>query len=414
MNVKNIKKDFPIFTHHKNLVYLDSAATYQKSEQVIDAMSVFYKTSYASVHRALYKLAEDATEKYESVRDTVQVFINAQHREEIIFTSGTTESINFVAQAWACTNLKSGDEILVSEAEHHANMLPWQRVAQQTGAILKFIPINTQLFELENLDVLVAKKLINEKTKLVSVMQSSNIFGDIWQPGALDALITHAHALGAKVLIDAAQSVVHMPIDIQKLQPDFLAFSGHKLMGPTGIGILYIRKNMHDFVQPYKVGGSMVHSVSCEVSSWAPSPQKFEAGTPPIVEVIGLGSALDYIKNNINFSELAQHETSLCSQLLEGLSQIDSVIIAGNIEKLKKHGHIVCFAVNGIHAHDIADYLGRHNIALRVGHHCAQPLVNKLGFDALIRVSFGAYNTSEDIQFLLAKLQDAINYFKKL
>ena len=388
---------------------MDSAATYQKPQPVIDAVTNYYGSSYATVHRAFYYLSEQSTLKYEQTRDKVSNFINAYSPDEIIFTQGATEGVNFIADAWARNYLKPGDEILLSQVEHHANLLPWQRVAQQAGALLKFIPLNTATFTLEY-----SENLITPKTKLVAVTYASNVLGNVWQDNDLIKLIDQAHAVGARVFIDAAQAVAHQKIDIKKLKPDFLVFSGHKMLAPTGVGVLYIKKELHNDVQPYQLGGSMVHSVSFEKATWAQAPRKFEAGTPPIGDVLGLHAALDYLHENVDFAVLAQHETALTLQLFEGLEKIEDIFIAASLEQVKKHSHLLCFTLKNIHPHDIATYLGAQGIAVRAGHHCAQPLVNLLGVDSLLRVSFGMYNTSDDVVTFLKALRNAISFFKSI
>lgn len=408
MNKNIIKADFPIFKQNAQqpLVYLDSAATSQKPLAFIDALSHFYANEYATVHRSLYAQGEQATKNYEKIRAKTAQFINASHAEEIIFTKGTTESINFVAQAWARQHLQQGDEILLTQVEHHANLIPWQRVAEQTGAIVKFIPLNTTRYLLDYHD-----DLITPKTKLVAVTHSSNVLGDVWHSSNLEALITKTHAVGARVLIDAAQSIAHEKINVQKLKPDFLAFSTHKIYGPSGLGILYIHKDLHNAVYPYQVGGSMVYSVSYETATWAQAPQKFEAGTPPIASVIGWGATLDYL-NSIDRDALRAYEATLCNQLVTELATMPDVTIVGNMQQLQAHGFLVSFKITGIHAHDIASYLGAKNIAIRAGHHCAQPLIDLLGGDALLRISIGMYNTPDDINICIQELNNAINYLK--
>ena len=410
MNAEKIKKDFPIFTNNKDLVYLDNAATSQKPQQVIDTIKDFYENSYASVHRSLYPLAETATQRFEDTREKVRCFINAQHQESVIFIKGTTEGLNFIAAAWAAKHLKPGDEIVTTQVEHHANLLPWQRVAQQTGVVLKFVSLDPKTFMLHD-----ALSMITEKTKLVAVTHTSNVLGHVWQQGDLEALIKKAHTVGAKVLLDCAQSIAHEKIDVQKLDVDFLVFSSHKMFGPAGVGVLYIKKELHDDVDPYLLGGSMVHSVSFEKASWDQAPQKFEAGTPAITAIVGFGAALDYYENTIDFEVLRQHESGLCRLVVDGLNELEDVKIVGNIESIKKQGHVVSFFVNGVHAHDVAELLGARNVAIRAGHHCAQPLVAELlGFDALLRVSVGAYNTAEDVEKFLEALRDVLKFFKKL
>ncbi len=400
---KKIKKDFPIFSHHKNLIYFDNATTYQKPRQVIDAVSNFYKTANSNVHRSFYKLGEVATEQYEGTREKLRKFINAKDVSEIIFTKGTTESINFIANSWARDHLKPGDEIVTSKAEHHANFIPWQKVAQKTGATLKFINFNKQTGYLED-----AEKLINKKTKLVAVTQASNVVGDVWEVGHLEKLIEKAHSVGAKVLLDSAQAIIHHKIDVQKLNPDFIAFSGHKMMAPTGIGVAYIKQELHGDVSPNQFGGSMIGDVSFEKAVCALPPKKFEAGTPPISSVIGWGSALDYIEKKVNFDELGKHEASLCNKALDGLCFIKGINIAGNIDNLRKHGYVISFTIDGIDSEKLANKLGAQEIAFRTGHHCAIPFVRHLGSDDFLRISLGMYNSQKDIETFLDGLQRSV------
>lgn len=416
MDVNKIREDFPIFQRPPLLdkkqgpfVYLDNAATTHKPQVVINTLTQFYAQGYATVHRALYDLGEMATTAYESARTTVARFINAKTSQEIIFTKGATEGINFVAHSWALQNLGKDDEILLTEAEHHANLLPWQQVAEKTGARLVFIPINSKTFMLES-----PHSYITPKTKLIAVAHASNVLGQIWQSEhELKLFICKAHETGAKVLLDGAQSIAHHKIDIQKLNPDFFVFSGHKIFAPTGIGVLYIKKDLHDNVQPYQVGGSMIFSASYHDATWAKSPQKFEAGTPPIAGALGLRAALEYLEKSVNFATLQKHEAALCGALIDGLEKIDGLTIVGNQENIRRSGHMVCFALENIHPHDLASLLGSYGIAVRAGHHCAQPLVSQLGFPSLIRVSVAAYNTQEDIEQFLHALSRAINLLQR-
>jgi len=402
-----IKKDFPIFTSHPELIYLDNGATYQKPKQVIDAICNFYSTSYASVHRGLYPLSESVTQRYEQSRSTLAHFINAQP-EEIIFTRGSTESINLVASAWAQNNLKPGDEILLTQVEHHANLVPWQQVAKRTGAIIKFIPLN-----LETHLLAFTPSMITNKTKLLAVTHSSNVLNDVWA-GQLGSVIACAQQHGAKVLLDGAQAFAHHKVDVKQLNCDFYTLSGHKTVAPTGSGALYINNAVVDQLSAYQMGGSMVNWVTYDDAQWAKSPLKFEAGTPAVVQNIGMASALEYLNSTIDFESLEQHEAKLCSQLIDGLQLLNGVKIYGNIDQMKKNGHLVCFSVDGIHGHDLAGYLGTKNIASRAGHHCAQPLAKLLGVDAMVRASFGMYNTSKDVDIFLQYLAEAINFFKKM
>ena len=407
MDFKALKKDFPIFTHHdgvgKKFVYLDSAATTQKPQCVIDALVHFYTTTNANINRGLYDIAEEATGQFETARLAVARFVHAADPCEIIFTKGTTEGINFIAQSWALAHLKTGDVILLSQVEHHANLLPWQWVAEKTGATLAFIPYDTATGYLDN-----PTSYLTPEVKLVTIASDSNVVGPIWEDGQLSAFITQTHTIGAKVLIDAAQSVMHRPIDVKKLDADFLVFSGHKLLGPTGVGVLYIKQALHEQIEPYQRGGSMIHSATYQGATWAQSPAKFEAGTPPIADVIGLASAIDCITKNIDFNKLHEHESGLCRLLIEKLEQHPNIKIAGNPAHLKEHGYLVSFAVDGVHHHDLAAYLGEQGIAVRAGHLCAQPFVDHLGFAGLIRVSFGVYNTESDVTSLIEVLDQAI------
>ena len=402
MNKKyeSLRKDFPILTHKVHghpLVYCDNAATAQKPQQVIDAVVQFYTTSNANVYRGIHSFAESATQQYEKARSTVATFINALP-EEVVFTHGCTASINFVAATWADQHIQSGDEIVITELEHHANLIPWQRLAYKKGAILKFIPVLPDgVLDLSFLD-----QIITKKTKLVSVIDVSNAVGT---HNDIQAIIARAKSVGARVLIDAAQSVAHQKIDVQALGCDFLAFSGHKLMGPTGIGVLFIKKELHEQVPPYEVGGGMVAQVDFLNATWARPPHKFEAGTPPIAQAIGLGAAIDYINAHINFDELQAYEAQLCTRLIDGLSLMPKIRILGPVAQLKQKGHLVSFLVDGTHSHDVAAFLDLQGIAVRAGHHCAQPFAAKLGYDASVRVSFSFYNSIDDVDRILGALR---------
>ena len=391
-----LRNDFPILQQMVNqhpLCYLDNAATTQKPQQVLDAIMHFYRTSNANIYRGAHTFAEQATTLYEEARQKVAQFIGAQDPTEVIFTRGTTESINFVAGTWAAEHIKAGDEIVVTELEHHANLLPWQRVAQQKGAELKFIPVLPD----GTLNLSVLDTLFTKKTKLVAVTQVSNALGT---HNAVDKIIDYARAVGAKVLIDAAQSVPHQAINVATLDCDFLAFSAHKMLGPTGIGVLYIKKELHDIIPPYTQGGGMVFEADWQKAEWLSSPQKFEAGTPPIAQAIGFGAAIDYLTANVDFTKLQTYEAQLSARLIDGLSAIPQVKILGPVEELKK-GHLVSFMVDGVHAHDGAAYCDSKGISLRAGHHCAQPLAKKLGYHASLRASFYFYNTIQEVDRLI-------------
>lgn len=405
MVASKIRKDFPLI-NRPGFVYLDSGATAHKPQAVIDAIATFYQKSYATVHRGLYPAGETSTANYEQVRQQVAQFINTAHASEIVFTRGTTESINLVASTWALEQLRPGDEIVLTQAEHHANLLPWQHVASKTGAKLVFIPIDPTTYQVSN-----PISYLTPKTRLVAVTHTSNVLGDIWPPETLQAFIQQSRKHNATILIDAAQAIAHEPIDVQALDCDFLAFSGHKLFGPTGVGVLYANRRIHHQLTPYHRGGSMVHDVTFADAQWAAMPQLLEAGTPPIAQVIGLGAALTYITTTFDWPAIKQHEAALCQQLLTGLNTLPGITIIGNQEIIKTSGHLVSFAISGIHAHDIAGVLGAQNIAVRAGSHCAQPLINALGHSALLRVSVAAYNSPEDITHFLAALTTAVTMF---
>jgi len=398
-----LRKDFPILQtkiNDKPLVYLDNAATSQKPQVVIDAITDFYTKYNFNIHRGIYSYAEYATTLFEDVRKKVAAFINSDP-EEIVFTSGTTGGINFVALAWADKNIKKGDEIIISQMEHHSNLVPWQELAKKNGAILKVIPVKADY----QLDLNIYEELLSTNTKLVAVTHVSNALGT---QNDIEFITKKAHQYGAKVLIDAAQSVAHQKIDVKKINCDFLVFSGHKMLGPTGIGVLYIKKDLHALIEPYQFGGGMVFQAGFDNASWLQAPHKFEAGTPPIAQAIGLGSAIDYIKTNIDFDYLKTYEASLCSKLIDELALLKQVKILGNIDQLKHSGHIVSFVIDGMHPHDIAAYLDMHGICVRAGHHCAQPLHIALGIDSSVRVSFYAYNTLEETVYLICKIKDLI------
>jgi cysteine desulfurase/selenocysteine lyase len=397
--MKDIRKDFPILRQKvgdKPLIYFDSAATSQRPQSVIDTLSSFYAESNANIHRGIHLLSERATELYEQAREKIACFIRAADACEVIFTRGTTEGVNLVAETWGMENLKAGDEILVTEMEHHANLLPWQRLAKRTGATLKFIPVTADgKLAMDKLD-----ELITPKTKLVAVTHASNVLGthvDVKTIGK------KAHAVGAKILVDAAQSIPHEKIDVKDLDCDFLAFSGHKMLGPTGIGVLYIKKELHANLPPYQVGGGIVYEVDFHDARWQEVPQRFEAGTPAIAQAVGLGAAVDYMNKHINFDDLKKHESALTKRAIEGLAPLPKIRLFGPLEDLKKSGHLVNFVVDGMHAHDVSEYLNSNGIAVRAGHHCAQPLAKKLGVPASVRASFYGYNTLDEVdQFVNA------------
>ncbi len=392
-----MKKDFPIFKDSA-LVYLDSAATAQKPQSVIDAISHFYAAEYGTVHRAVYSLAAHSTEKYNAVREQVRRFLNAEHREEIVFTKSTTEALNLIAATFP---FQPGDEILISEMEHHSNIVPWQLACARTGAQLKVIPIS------DTGEILLDayKKLLSPRTKLVSVAHISNVLGTL-NPIAEMAALAHAH--GAKIVVDGAQSVAHLPVDVQKLDVDFFAFSGHKAYGPTGIGVLYGKKTLLEMLPPYQGGGDMVETVTFEKTTYQKPPLKFEAGTPQIAEVIGLGAAIDYL-NHVGLSTIGAHEHKLLQEATQKLLEIPGLRILGTAPNKSA---IISFVIEGIHPLDLGTLLDVRGIAVRTGHHCAQPLLRRFGLTAATRVSFGIYNTSEDIGALIRALKEILNILK--
>jgi cysteine desulfurase/selenocysteine lyase len=402
---KDIAKDFPILNQKMNghpLIYFDSAATTQKPQQVLDAMMHFYSKSNANIHRGIYQLSEHATSLYEQARQIVASFINARNADEIVFTRNTTESINMVAASWAAQHITENDHIVISELEHHSNLVPWQQLALKNKAELKYIPVGVD----GTLDASILPDLITKKTKLISISHVSNSLG---VHNGIQDIIDLGQKHGAKILIDAAQSVAHQPIDVQKMNCDFLAFSGHKLLGPTGIGVLYIKKELHNQIAPYQFGGGMVYDVDFFQSTWRPLPQKLEAGTPAIAQAVGLASAIEYIQHNIDWAQLRAHESKLCSTLIDGLSNLGFVHILGPIQELKKVGHLVSFIVDGIHAHDVAAYLNSYGICVRAGNQCAQPLAKKLGLNSSVRVSFYAYNIQQEVDHLIKILSNIRN-----
>ncbi len=409
MNIKALRDQFPIFTRARtsahSFVYLDNAATTQKPRCVIDSISDFYSTSNANVHRGLYHAAEQATILYEASRAAVAQFINAEKASEIVFTKGATEAINLVANSWGKSQLKAGDVILLSQVEHHANLLPWLELARDKRLTIRYIPYDqtTKKLTIINLDL--------TDVKLLAVQHTSNVLGNVWDHdfANLIALIRAINHIGGAVLLDAAQSIAHLPIDVQDLDVDFLTFSGHKMYGPTGIGVLYAKSIRHDELQPYQVGGSMIYHVSYQAATWAAMPHLLEAGTPPISSAIGLHAAIDFMQKNISFSALAIHETMLCQQLITGLKKMPGMHLA-TTEEQSAHQHVVSFYHDAIHAHDFASFLGEQNIAVRAGNHCAQPLIDLLGVPALVRISVAAYTTTHDIDAALSALAAAINH----
>lgn len=400
-----LKKNFPALLqkiHGRDLVYFDNAATTHKPQQVIDAITHFYSKEYATIYRGIYTLAERATERYEFVREQVAHFIGA-HPQEIIFTRGATAGINFIATAWTREMLSEGDEIVLTELEHHANLIPWQQVAHKTHAVLKFIPVTQE----GQLDFSSLSDIITHTTKLVATTWCSNAIGTQVD---LEPIITRAHEVGAKVLVDGTQTAAHRRIKVHELGADFLVFSAHKMLGPTGLGVLYMRKKWFDEVPPYQFGGGMVFDASWDNATWRPAPQKYEAGTPPIAQVIGFGAALDYFANAIDFDELRQREAYLCRYLIDEFSRIDRIRILGPVDELKEDGHLVSFVIDGVHPHDIAAYLDQYGICVRAGNHCARPLHVKLGLDTSVRASFYLYNSPSEVEYFIQKIKELLRF----
>lgn len=402
-NASTIREDFPIFKRSVNgkpLVYLDSAATSQKPYAVIEALANFYKTYNANVHRGVYTISEEATSAYEHARDRVADFIGARGREGVIFTRNATEAINLVASSWGRSNLRKGDEVLLTGMEHHSNLVPWHLVAQQTGAVLKFIPLTGD----GRLDLSELPTLLTEKTKFVSVVHVSNSLGTI---NPVDQIIKAAHDVGALVLIDASQSVQHLGVDVEQLDCDFLAFSGHKMLGPTGIGVLWGKTNLLENMPPYQGGGEMITEVHLDWSTYRELPAKFEAGTPDIAGAIGLGAAVDYLED-VGLENIRQHEKELVAYTLQQLDTLGDIDVYG---PRPDRGGVVSFNVKGAHPHDVATILDEDGVAVRAGHHCTQPVMRWLDVPATVRASVYLYNVKEDIDRLIASLKKVKEIF---
>ena len=406
-----IRKDFPIFTRTirdgKRLVYLDSGATSQKPNAVIDAESNFYRFHNAAVHRGAHQLAEEATDAFENARTVVAQFIKASI-DEVVFTKSATESLNLIAYAIGNAPkgnqffLDSKDKIVVSEMEHHANLIPWQQLAARTGAQLGWFEITVD----GRLDLSNIEKVITENTKVVALTHQSNVLGTI---NPLSEIIKRAHAVGAVVVLDACQSAPHMPIDVKQLDIDFLVFSGHKAVGPTGVGVFWGKSELLAQLPPFLTGGSMIESVTMTSATWASAPRKFEAGVPNMAQAVGLGAALTYLES-IGMQKIFDHEKTLTASLLSKLTEIESLRVIGPKEMVDRGG-AVSFIVEGIHPHDLGQYLDSRGIAVRTGHHCAWPLTRKLGVTATTRASLYLYNTEEDLDELVSGVRGAISYF---
>ena len=402
-DVQKIRKDFPIFDikiNEKPNTFLDSGASAQKPKCVIDTMVEVYTKEYANVHRGSYLLSEEITQKYENARKTVQKFLNSAKVEEIVFTRNATEAINLVASTWGKKFFSKIDEVIITELEHHANLVPWQVLRDEIGFELKICKINDDgSFDFDEF-----KNLLSGKTKLVAISGMSNVLGTILP---LKKIISASHKVGAKVLVDACQLAVHQKIDVQDLDCDFLAFSGHKTYGPTGIGVLYAKYDILEKMPPYQYGGDMVNIVTYQSTTYDLPPARFEAGTPAIVQAIGLAKALEYMMN-LGLDNIAKHEKELTRYATEKLSEIKGLKIIGTA---KDKGGVFSFVVDKIHPQDMAFILNKEGVSVRVGHHCAAPLVRRMGYESVVRASLGLYNTKEDIDILCQAINKAKTFF---
>ncbi len=401
--MNNIKKDFPLL-ENENITYLDSGATTQKPIQVIKAVEEFYQKYNANPHRGAYSLSVEATEQYENTRTKIAKFINARHREEIIFSKNATESLNLIAYSYGMDNLKKDDEVVISIMEHHSNLVPWQKVTKKTCSKLNYMYINDE-FELTDEEI---ENKITDKTKIVGITHVSNVLGTI---NNVKKIIKYAHKKGAIVIVDASQSIPHMKIDVQDLDADFLAFSGHKMLAPLGIGVLYGKKEILNKMSPFLMGGDMIEYVYEQDTTFAPLPNKFEAGTQNVEGVIGLGAAIDYIEN-LGYEKIQEIEKEVLSYAREELSKLDflDLYITPNENN---HSSVISFNIKGVHPHDVASILDTEGVCVRSGNHCAQPLMRFLGIDSTCRASFYIYNTKEDVDKLVSALNKAYDMFKK-
>jgi cysteine desulfurase/selenocysteine lyase len=403
-NVEKIRKDFPILhqlVHKRPLVYLDNAATSQKPKTVIDAITYYYQTDNANVHRGVHQLSERATRDYENARGVIKRFINARDTKEVIFVRGTTEGINLIASSYGRRHIKQGDEIIISVMEHHSNIVPWQLLCEETGAVLKVVPVNDAgEFIMSEYD-----KLLSSKTKLVSVVHISNALGTI---NPVKEIIEKAHKVGALAHIDGAQAAPHLKIDVQELDCDFYTFSSHKVYGPTGVGALYGKEKHLDAMPPYQGGGDMISSVSFDKTLFNILPYKFEAGTPHIAGAIGFAKALEYI-TEVGLENIARHEHELLEYATDEITKIQDITLIGTA---KKKAGVLSFTISNIHPHDIGTILDREGVAIRTGHHCAQPLMNHFDIPATARASFGLYNTMEEVDAFVQAVRKVHEVFK--
>ena len=401
--IEEIKKDFPLL-ENRDIAYLDSGATTQKPKEVIEAIKKYYENSNANPHRGAYSLSIEATEQYENTRTKIAEFINARHREEIIFSKNATESLNLIAYSYGMDNLKKDDEVVISIMEHHSNLVPWQKVTKATGSKLNYMYINEN-YEISDEEI---ESKITDKTKIVGITHVSNVLGTI---NNVKKIIKYAHKKGAIVIVDASQSIPHMKIDVQELDADFLVFSGHKMLAPLGIGVLYGKREILNNMTPFLMGGDMIEYVYEQETTFAPLPNKFEAGTQNVEGVIGLGAAIDYIQK-IGYDKIQEKENEVIKYARQELSKLNylKLYLTPNSQN---HSSVISFNINGVHPHDVASILDSENVCVRSGNHCAQPLMRFLGIDSTCRASFYFYNTKEDVDKLVTALNKAYKMFEK-
>ncbi len=407
LDVQKIRKDFPILerkVHGVPLVYLDNAATSQKPRQVINALVHYYENYNANIHRAVHTLGEEATAAYEGAREKVRAFINAPGAESVIFTRNTTEAINLVAYSWGRANISEGDEILLTQMEHHSNLIPWQRLAKEKGATVRYVPVTPQgTLELNGLE-----NLFDARTKMMALPHVSNSLGTI---NPVEKIATEARRRGVMLLIDGAQGAPHLPVDVQAIGADFYAFSAHKMLGPTGVGVLYGRRELLEEMEPFLGGGEMIRKVTLEGATWNDLPWKFEAGTPNIADVIAFGAAIDYL-SDLGMDNVRQHEAEITAYALDRMGSIPDIILYGPPDAAERGG-VVSFNFPGLHPHDIGTVLDTHGVAIRSGHHCTQPLMRCLGISGTARASFYVYNTPQEVDALVDATKAAVAFFSK-
>ncbi|HEY8765914.1 MAG TPA: cysteine desulfurase [Dehalococcoidia bacterium] len=407
MDVAKIRKDFPILkrkVHGVPLVYLDNAATSQKPRQVIDALVHYYENYNANIHRAVHTLGEEATAAYEGAREKVRAFINAPSSESVIFTRNTTEAINLVAYSWGRANISEGDEILLTQMEHHSNLIPWQQLAKEKGATVRYVPVTPQgTLELNGLE-----NLFDARTKMMALPHVSNSLGTI---NPVEKIAAEARRRGVMLLVDGAQGAPHLPVDVQAIGADFYAFSSHKMLGPTGVGVLYGRRDLLDEMEPFLGGGEMIRKVTFEGATWNDLPWKFEAGTPNIADVIAFGTAIDYL-SELGMDNVRQHEAEITAYALDRMASIPDIILYGPPDTAQRGG-VVSFNFPDLHPHDIGTVLDTHGVAIRSGHHCTQPLMRCLGISGTARASFYVYNTPQEVEALVDAVKATVAFFQK-